>query len=163
MKSNDFCVRPLVADDKGWIVETLETHWNSTMMVSRGVLHDVSSHRGFAAVHEGQPIGLLTYNIVSDQCEITLMQSVREGVGVGSALIDAARRTAISAGCRRLWLITTNDNLHALGFYQKRGFMLVAVHRDALSRSRKLKPGIPHTGMNGIPLRDEIELEMALY
>jgi hypothetical protein len=65
-------------------------------------------------------------------------------------------------GCTRLWLITTNDNLHALRFYQKRGFMLVAVHRNAVEQSRKLKPEIPLYGKDGIPIRDEIELEMLL-
>ena len=155
-------VRPTVPDDKDWIIETLETHWNATTMVSRGVLHDIPSQDGLAAVQHGIPIGLLTYNIVDRECEITLMQSVREGIGVGSALIDAARNVASSAGCRRLWLITTNDNLHALGFYQKRGFVLAAVHPNAIAKSRELKHGIPMTGMNGIPLRDEIELEMTL-
>lgn len=158
----DYKVRPTVADDKGWIVETLETYWNSTMMVSRGVLHDISVQEGFAAVQDGLPIGLLTYDIAGEQCEITLMQSMREGIGVGSALIEAARNAAASAGCKRLWLITTNDNLHALGFYQKRGFTLVSVYPNALAKSRELKPGISMIGMNGIPLRDEIELEMQL-
>ena len=162
MKGRDFDVRPTFADDKGWIVETLEAHWNSTLMVSRGVLHDVSAQEGFAAVRDGLPIGLLTYNIVGDECEITLMQSMREGIGVGSALIVAVKDTAIREGCKRLWLITTNDNLHALGFYQKRGFTLAGVYPNALARSRELKPGISITGMDGIPLRDEIELEMAL-
>ena len=162
MSDKDFDVRPIVASDKDWVVETLETHWNSTMMVSRGVLHDTSAQEGFAAVRDGLPIGLLTYNIICDQCEITLMQSMREGIGVGSALIGAVKDTAIREGCKRLWLITTNDNLHALGFYQKRGFTLAAVYPDALARSRELKPGIPMAGMNGIPLRDEIELEIAL-
>lgn len=78
MTARDLHVRPIVADDRGWIVETLETHWGSTIMVSRGVVHDISSHDGFAAFQEGHPIGLLTYNIVGDQCEIALMQSMRE-------------------------------------------------------------------------------------
>jgi Acetyltransferase (GNAT) family len=66
------------------------------------------------------------------------------------------------AGCRRVWLITTNDNLRALRFYQRRGFRLVAVHPDALARSRELKPSIPEIGLDGIPLRDELELELLL-
>ena len=162
MGGKDFEVRPTGVQDKGWIIETLETHWNSTLMVSRGVLHDVSAQNGFAAVQDGLPVGLLTYDIVGDQCEITLMQSLRKGIGVGTGLIYAARNAAISRGCKRLWLITTNDNLHAIGFYQKRGFTLVAVHPNALARSRELKPGIPMTGMCGIPLRDEVEMEMRL-
>ena len=112
--------------------------------------------------NRASPIGLLTYNIVGDQCEITLMQSMREGIGVGSELVGAVKGTATRVGCKRLWLITTNDNLHALGFYQRRGFTLAAVYPNALTRSREIKLGIPMTGMNGIPLRDEIELEMAL-
>jgi len=52
--------------------------------------------------------------------------------------------------------------LNALGFYQKRGFELVAVHRGAVNESRKIKPGISLIGANNIPLRDEIELELIL-
>jgi hypothetical protein len=52
--------------------------------------------------------------------------------------------------------------MNALRFYQKRGFVLVAVHRNALEQSRKLKPEIPLIGDDEIPLRDEIELEMML-
>jgi hypothetical protein len=59
-------------------------------------------------------------------------------------------------------LITTNDNTKALRFWQKRGFRLAAVHRNAVEKSRKIKPEIPLTGNDGIPIKDEIELEMAL-
>jgi RimJ/RimL family protein N-acetyltransferase len=72
------------------------------------------------------------------------------------------KEVAVASGCERLWLITTNDNTPALRFYQKRGFQLVAIHRNALEHSRRLKPQIPLLGLNGIPLRDEIELEMLL-
>jgi hypothetical protein len=59
-------------------------------------------------------------------------------------------------------LITTNDNVAALRFYQKRGFTLAALHKNALEQSRRLKPQIPLLGLDGIPLRDEIELEIFL-
>ena len=72
------------------------------------------------------------------------------------------RAAAVAAGCRRLWLITTNDNLPALRFYQRRGFVLAALHRDAIAASRRLKPQIPLLGLDNIPIRDELELEMAL-
>jgi len=117
---------------------------------------------GFVAVREGRPIGLVTYRIDGDECEITTLNSPVEGVGIGSALVAAVKGAAVSAKCKRLWLITTNDNLSALRFYQKRGFLLVAVHRDALQESRRPKPEIPLVGRDGIPLRDEIELEMLL-
>jgi hypothetical protein len=85
------------------------------------------------------------------------------GQGVGTALIEAVKVAAIEAGCRRLWLMTTNDNLHALGFYQRRGFRLVAVYPGAVDAARLLKPEIPLLGNDGIPIRDEIELEIALF
>jgi ribosomal protein S18 acetylase RimI-like enzyme len=90
------------------------------------------------------------------------IDSDKPSIGVGTVLIDAVKEIARQAGCSRLWLITTNDNMNALRFYQKRGFVLVAVHRNALERSRKLKPEIPLIGDDEIPLRDEIELEMML-
>ena len=74
----------------------------------------------------------------------------------------AVTQVAREAGCKRLWLITTNDNLHALRFYQKRGFRLVAVHRSAVDAARQLKPRISLIGNDQIPLPDEIELEMLL-
>ena len=158
----DLGVRPTDAGDNRWIDEMLNEHWGSTVIVSRGVSHDATAQSGLVAAQDGEPVGLLTYNIVGDECEITLMQSMHEDIGAGSALIDGVKRIAATSGCRRLWLITTNDNLHALGFYQKRGFALVAVHPNALAQSRLLKPQISTVGIDGIPLRDEIELEMLL-
>jgi len=83
-------------------------------------------------------------------------------MGIGTALVNAVRLVAVASKTRRLWLITTNANIEALRFYQRRGFSLVAIHRNALEESRKLKPEIPAIGSNGIPLRDELELEMLL-
>jgi SAM-dependent methyltransferase len=131
-------------------------------MVSRGRVHDLTKQPGFVALVGGKPVGLLTYHIVDGACEITGLTSGSGGRGAGSALIEAARTAAEKAGCWRLWLITTNDNLHALRFYQKRGFFLVAVYPNSLQEARRLKPEIPMTGLDGLPLRDEIELEIRL-
>jgi GNAT superfamily N-acetyltransferase len=108
------------------------------------------------------PIGLITYRVDGDQCEIMTLDSLEKCKGVGTALIDAVKTAAAESGCKRMWLITTNDNLNALKFYQKRGFVLSALYPDALSESRKLKPQIPLVGLDSIPLRDEIELAMEL-
>ena len=63
---------------------------------------------------------------------------------------------------RRAWLITTNDNLDAIRFYQRRGFTIATVHAGAIEQSRTIKPSIPLVGSYGIPIRDEIEFEMLL-
>jgi ribosomal protein S18 acetylase RimI-like enzyme len=90
------------------------------------------------------------------------IDSLREGAGVGSALLAAAVAAARAAGCARAYLITTNDNMRALRFYQRRGFALVALRPRAIERARALKPSIPLVGFGGIPLRDELELELWL-
>lgn len=144
------------------IAHFLEQRWGSRKVVSRGQVHDASRLPGYVASHHDRIIGLATYHIVTDACELVTLDSKVEDVGVGSALITAVKQAAISANCRRLWVITTNDNLRALGFYQKRGFQLTAVYPNALEFSRQLKPEIPFIGLDSILLRDEIELEMRL-
>jgi len=160
MKS--FQIRPLNKDDKTWVASLLTEHWGSVKMVTRGKIYKADELPGFVAVQEGKPAGLLTYQINGKDCEIVTMNSLVENQGIGSALIDAVKSAAVTAGCKRLWLITTNDNTAALRFWQKRGFSLLAIHCNAVEQSRRLKPEIPLSGNDGIPIRDEIELEMTL-
>ena len=155
-------VRQLGDAHRSWANRLLEERWGSTKVVSRGQVHDAVALPGFVALRGREPVGLLIYTIEGGECEIVTLNSTIEGLGVGSALIDAVRDAALAAGCSRLWLITTNDNTHALRFYQKRGFVLAALHRNAIEGSRQLKPQIPLVGIDGIPLRDELELEMML-
>lgn len=131
-------------------------------MISRGNLYRPEQLEGFVIEDADEWIGLLTFFIQDGECEVTSLDSLRESQGIGSMLINQAIEEARAQGCKRLFLITTNDNLRALGFYQKRGFEIVGVYRGAVNESRKRKPGIPLIGMNGIPLRDEIELEIKL-
>lgn len=137
-------------------------HWGGEEMVTRGTVYRPEQLEGFVVEDGEEWVGLLTFFIKDSECEVTSLDSLREGQGIGSALIDKAMEEARERGCRRLFLITTNDNLNALGFYQRRGFEIVTVYRGAVTESRKIKPGIPLIGMNDIPLRDEIELEIKL-
>jgi len=130
--------------------------------VSKGRMFDPSELEGFAAVADEKVVGLVTFRVERDECEVVTLNSLSEGTGTGSSLLNAVRDTAIKARCRRLWLITTNDNLSALRFYQKWGLRITAIYPNALERSRMLKPEIPLLGKEGIPIRDEIELEMIL-
>jgi GNAT superfamily N-acetyltransferase len=117
------------------------------------------------AGEDGRLVGVLTYVPDRDQqqWEILTLHTARQWHGVGTALIEAVQRLAAPQGCTRLWLITTNDNLDALRFYQRRGFCLAALYRGAVDDSRaRLKPEIPTVGDHGIPLRDELGLEKRL-
>ncbi len=155
-------VRPLAEADRTWANHLIAGRWGSKQMVTRGVPHDVTRLPGLVAWRADERVGLLTYHLAGDSCEIVSLDSLVEGAGVGSALIAAAQEIARGVGCQRLWLVTTNDNLPALCFYQKRGFRLVAVYPGAVDEARRLKSEIPAVGLEGIPLRDELELELAL-
>lgn len=74
--------------------------------------------------------------------------------------IERVKALAPAQGCKRLFLSTTNDNLEALAFYQKRGFRLIRVCPNAVDEARRLKPSIPLVAGNGIAIRDELELEL---
>src|SRR5215212_1245505 len=149
-------LRRLTRDDLPRLRQFWTEHWGSEEMISRGKVYRPEQLDGFVVEDGNEWIGLLTFVIGGNECEVTSLDSLREGQGIGSTLIDKAIEEARSCKCRRLFLITTNDNLNALGFYQKRGFEIVTIYRGAINASRKKKPAIPLVGMNAIPLRNEI-------
>ena len=150
------------ANDDEWVENILKKYWYSTRIISKGVIHEADKLPGFIAQHDNVRVGLVLYEMVRDECEIVSLNSLTELTGVGSLLVDAVKTTATEAHCRRVWLVTTNDNMQALRFYQRKGFVLSALHLNAVHESRKLKPEIPVAGQDGIPIRDEIELEIPL-
>jgi len=152
----------LTDEHRSWARDLLIENWASAQMVTRGKVHQADELPGLVAVVDQAPVGLLTYAIENGECEITSLNSLVEGVGVGSGLVHEAISIARLHGCSRVWLITTNDNTHALRFYQRLGMTIAAIYPNALEESRELKPEIPLLGMDDIPLRDEIELEMRL-
>jgi ribosomal protein S18 acetylase RimI-like enzyme len=128
------------------------------LQARRGELHDVLALPGFVAEADGERVGILTYRIDDEGCEVAVLVVLRRQGGIGTALLDALRAQVGSGG--RLWVVTTNDNLGALRFYQRRGFVLRSLRPGAVDQARQgLKPSIGRTGEHGIPLRDELELE----
>src|SRR5919198_5130706 len=110
-------VRPLTESDRAWAVEVEAASWSQPLVARLGELVDPTDLPGFVVLLDGQPAGLATYAVRGEECELVTIRSLREGRGVGRALLDAVRDAAIAAGCRRLWLITTNNNLRALALY----------------------------------------------
>jgi ribosomal protein S18 acetylase RimI-like enzyme len=107
-------------------------------------------------------VGLLTYDVRGGELEVVTVDALERGGGTGTLLVEAAVARARELGLRRVWLITTNDNLDALRFYQRRGFRLAALYPNAIEAARRIKPAIPEVGAYGIPIRDELELEYPL-
>jgi ribosomal protein S18 acetylase RimI-like enzyme len=155
-------VRALRPGERRWLAEHLELAWGSTTVVSRGRVHDASALAALLATDGEELVGLATYELDGDACQIVTLEAFRQWSGVGSALLAAVADHARAHGCRRLWLVTTNDNLAALRFYQRRGLRLVALHAGAVDAARALKPEIPQIGNDGIRIADELELELSL-
>lgn len=150
-------IRTFIDADAPWAEELIRADMAGRMQARLGELVDALACPGFVAEMDGQPVGLLTYQDHAGDVEIAYLQVSLRGRGIGTRLIEAvAQRTA----ARRLWLVTTNDNVDALRFYQRRGFTIAEVRIGAVVESRRsLKPSIPEVGYHGIPLRDELVLE----
>ena len=157
-----FHVRLVDRADRPWVLDMV-LEWGSDFVVSRARKIYPQDLPGFCATApSGERLGLATYEIAGEECQVVTLHALRQWTGIGTALLAAVRKAATLAGCRRLWLITTNDNLDALRFYQRRGMHLVAVRGDLQDVARRLKPQMPLVGNYGIPIRNEIELEMSL-
>ena len=136
--------------------------WFTLQMVVHGESIDLGKAEGWYACEDDEIIGLVTYRITGNEMEILSLDSLRENKGTGTALLQQALSDARNSGLVRVSLITTNDNLHALKYYQKRGFDMVRFYHNAVEEARKIKSEIPLIGMDGIPLKHEIELEFIL-
>jgi GNAT superfamily N-acetyltransferase len=155
-------IRPTTSGDADFINRTINRLWGADFIVVKGKVYYPADQPGYIAEEGNETMGVINYVIADGDCQVLCLNSVVEGRGVGSMLVEKVKDTARQNSCRRLWLITTNDNTTALRFYQKMGFQLAALHRGAVERSRQIKPQIPLLGNEGIPICDEIELEMSL-
>lgn len=148
--------------DQAFVRSELVRHWFSTTIWSVDREYQADRLPAFIAWAGGERVGHITLAFDPGECEIVTLSATIDGRGIGTRLLDAAAEAARSRGAARLRLTTSNDNLRALALYQKRGWRLVAVHRGMIDRYREREPAIPVIGLNGIPLHDEIELELRL-
>jgi len=155
-------LRHLTPDDLPRLRQFWLEHWGGEEMVTRGNIYRPEQLEGYVMEDDHEWVGLVTFVIKDNEMEVTSINSLREGQGIGTKLINAVVKEARKQQCSRVFLITTNDNLRALGFYQRRNFEIAKLYRGAMDETRKIKPDIPMIGYNNIPLRDEIELEIIL-
>ena len=149
-------------DNRNLVNQFLIDNWFSTDLSVRGEIIDGTKLEGFLLQEECKIIGLVTYMFFEEICEIVSLDSKKENIGIGSALVKEVEKVARDNDCKKMRLITTNDNMRALQFYQKRGYCLTKLYPNAMEEVRKIKPNVPELGDNGIPLRDELELEKEL-
>jgi len=159
-----FTIRAITTADRPWVEAFMAEQWGAAPQAVRGELFYPHELPGFMAESTGQPIGVATYRqLDAATCELATLNSLQSGLGIGAALVGAVADAAKATGCTRLVVVTTNDNLQALRFYQRRGFVLREVRIGAVNAARRaLKPEIPLLGNDDIPIRDEIELVLTL-
>jgi len=138
----------------------LDETWSSPLLAINGKLWDSRTMPGYVAVNGDEILGYLLYEFHDGVCEIMVLESVAQNIGLASAFIGQMKQTAKSGGVNKVIVQTSNDNTHAFRFYQRRGFTIREVRIGAMDAARKLKPSIPLIGEEGIPLRDEIEFEI---
>ena len=137
--------------------------WGSEVVAVHGASLRPAELAGFIAERSGRLAGLLTYQLLGgDTLEIVTLNAIGRRAGIGTMLIEAAMAKARRFGCREIRLTTTNDNIDALRFYQRRGFRLTELRPGAVDQARRHKPEIPRVGDYGIPLRDEIDLTLSV-
>ena len=162
MREQDVVIRTVVESDRP-TVEWLTTQlWGAPEVVVHDGVFYPAALPGFIAERGGRIAGLLTYDVRPGVLEIVTINAIDQHTGIGTMLIEAIRVEAKRRGCHEVNLTTTNDNIGALRFYQRRGFRLAALRPGAVDRSRLHKPEIPRTGDYGIPLHDEIDLTCAV-
>jgi ribosomal protein S18 acetylase RimI-like enzyme len=137
--------------------------WHADFVVAHGEQLRPAELPGFVARDGDRIAGHAAYRIGPDGCELVAIDAEPRRSGIGSRLLERVVDAAREAGCARVWLTTTNDNLDALRFYQRRGFRLCALRPGAVADARRLlKPDLPATGAYDIPMRDELDLELVL-
>jgi N-acetylglutamate synthase-like GNAT family acetyltransferase len=154
--------RKIISEDKDWIKKFIQKYWGSEQIVVHKTKYYPSILKGFLAESSEEKIGLITYKIENKKCEIVTLNSLKENKGIGSQLVNLVIEEAKEKDCKKVWLITTNDNIKAIYFYQKLGFQLKKVYPNAVEESRRIKPEIPLVNEEGIPIRDELKFQLEI-
>lgn len=161
-EKNDFKIVPISNTNRELVNKFIKSNWYSTYMVIHGEIFDMTLLDGFVVYKNEEIAGLITYFISNNECEIISLDSLIENKGIGTRLIDEVVKVSKNKGCKKLKLITTNDNINAIKFYQKYGFDINCIYKNAVNISRKLKSSIPEIGNCGIRIKHEIEFLLDL-
>jgi ribosomal protein S18 acetylase RimI-like enzyme len=149
-------------NDNDRISSYLKNNWSGDFLISKGKCHSCDELQGLIAEGDYSINGICLYTIVDSELEVVLIESFEENKGIGSLLMKEIESIAIENEIKKIWIVTTNDNINAIRFYLKKGYSFRKISRNALENYRKVKPGIPLIGYYGIPIMDELEFEKTL-
>jgi GNAT superfamily N-acetyltransferase len=159
-QSPSFEIRPMT--DRATLEALLRERWSDGTVFVRGRLVTPQDVEALGAYRDDELQGVVTWRVEQGTLYLLTLTNITDRRGVGCALLEAMLEMGRRKGFPFMRAMLSNDNVPALRFYQKRGFRIVAVHCGVVDMMRVLKPSIPATGLDGIPIRDEIELEIVL-
>jgi len=148
--------------DQEYIRKHWESHWGLPVVSTRRTYGPEDVHGLVYRDEWGESQGLITWHIEGDRAEMVTVDAYQQGRHIGGRLLHAAEAELQKRGVRHIMIVTTNDNLRALGFYVRHGYRLTKIDLDGMDRVRRVKPNIPRTGHDGLPLRDMLELDKKL-
>jgi N-acetylglutamate synthase-like GNAT family acetyltransferase len=148
--------------DREEVARFIELYWQGRMVMSSGKAYYPHQEQGFLERRGGEIVGLLTYHVEDHCMEILTLNSTVEGQGIGSLLMLSAIDRARQLNCKKIWITTTNDRLRVVDFHQRLGFRLTSVRLGVVDEARKVKPQIPLAGERGVPIRDELVMELEI-
>ena len=151
-----FDVREATPADRHDIEEICDRAWGETEVDAFDRTFDVLAAQNLIAVVDDKLVGLISLALDRGDLTIVLLSVYPEyqGSGVGAALVEAAIAQAQNKRLTTVKVATTNDDIPALYFYQRRGFVIFDVASGALVEHH----GSAVPGFADIPVRDEIRL-----
>lgn len=158
----EIILRKVEKKDESLIIKLMDEHWGGEPLVVNCKKYYPSMMHGILAFDGQDCQGLLTYNKTDQVYEIIVLHALYQFRGIGTLLLNKFIKLVKSEGGNKIVVMTTNDNIDALRFYQRRGFTLSALRLNVLSQARKIKATIPEVGDYGILLKDEILLELSV-
>ena len=151
-------IRPASPADRGVLEAFARYFWNEVTMDCFGKAYDMLQLPSLLLCEDDEVIGCLTYSEDFEDDALTIVMlniyPGHNGCGGGRALVAAADGIARERGIGRLRVATSNDNVVALYFYQRLGFVLAGMVLNVIHEDIR--------EFGGIPVRDEIQLERPL-
>jgi N-acetylglutamate synthase-like GNAT family acetyltransferase len=154
-------VREATEQDRDNVTRLFRRDFGRTKIVAFGSVMSLEEGPALVAEMNGELAGALGYRLREDALQIVALATEAEWQrsGVGGHLVLQAEALARRLGLGKTVFCATNDNLPALYFYQRCGYVISEVVVGSLVAI--VPPGAP-SGFAGIPPRDEIRLEKRL-
>jgi ribosomal protein S18 acetylase RimI-like enzyme len=148
-----------VSGDRAQILDLVEYFRRGSQPLRYCYTLEADALPAYVAADDGNIVGAASYRCVDSVLNLVMLNVLPQwrGRGVVTELVTAVLQEARAQGIERVFATVTNDDLPGLGLYQRLGFTITGVLVDRLTGKGRVE-----SGFDGIPVRDEIQLELRL-